>query len=97
MNTLTVPGNHLLGSADTLGLVVLAVDWGLGRGELAVRRGVCNMALVVGHVHVGLTTAIRNPKPGAVAAARRAGRKVLRDVICGQSLPRSMFKDRKDD
>lgn len=51
---LTVPGNHLLGALDALGLVVLAVDRRLGRSQLAVGGRSGNVAAVVGHVHVGL-------------------------------------------
>lgn len=47
------------------------------------------MASVVGHVHVGLTTAVRDPEPGAVATALRALREILRDLVGSNTLPRS--------
>lgn len=55
------------------------------------------MALVIGHVHVRLTAAIRDPKPSAVATAGRAGRKVSGDIIGGHSLPRSVLKHGEND
>ena len=92
----TVPGNHLLGTTNTLGLVVLAVDGGLGGSELAVGRSVGNVALVVGHVHVRLAAAIGNPEPGAVATAGRAGGKVSGDVVGSQALPGGVLENRED-
>lgn len=79
----------MLGTLDASALVVLAVDGSLSGGQLAVGGGVGDMTLVVGHVHVGLTAAIRNPEPGAVAATRRAGREVLGDIVGSNTLPRS--------
>lgn len=79
----------MLSTLDASALVVLAVDGSLSRSQLAVGRGVGDMALVVGHVHVRLTATIGNPEPGAVAATGRAGREVLGNVIGSHTLPGS--------
>lgn len=47
------------------------------------------MASVVSHVHVGLTAAVGDPEPGAVATALGALGEVLRDLVGSNTLPRS--------
>lgn len=84
-----VPSNHLLSTLGALGRVTAAPGRGLGLSKLLGRGGVCDMAPVVGHVHVGLATAVRHPEPGTVAAASRASREILGDIVGGDALPRS--------
>lgn len=84
-----VPGNHLLSTGQALGRVISAVNGDLSLGNLLGGGGAGDMASVIGHVHVGLTTAVGDPEPGAVAAALGALGEILGDLVGSNTLPRS--------
>lgn len=84
-----VPGNHLLSTGQALGGVISAVNGDLSLGNLLGGSGAGDVASVVRHVHVGLTTAIGDPEPSAVASALGALREILGDLVGGNTLPRS--------
>lgn len=79
----------MLSTRQALGCVVSAINGGLSLGNLLGGSCASDMASVVSHVHVGLTTTVGDPEPSAVATALGALREILRDLVGSNTLPRS--------
>jgi len=88
--------NHLLGTPDTV-VEVGTVPRRLGGSKPPVRVGVSHLAFESLHVHVRLSTAPWNPKPGTSAPSIRARWKVGRDLISGDTFPWGVWKNSEND